>query len=98
VDTALAIGAGGDHLSVPQFGKGGGQGKQLAFQVVIVGKTVRTSGGVEDPVSDIDQVQKPAEFPGCQFDLHKEPPKGAAIQYIRFFRNFQMETGIIILE
>ena len=38
------------------------QGEELAFYVVIVFESVVSTGGVEDPVSDVDHIQESAEF------------------------------------
>ena len=46
------------------------QAEKFAFHIVIVGKAVITPGGVEHPVADVYQIQKPSEFFFCQFDLH----------------------------
>ena len=74
VNPALLIGAGGNDGAVPMFGQGGGQGEQLALQIVIVGEAVFATGGVQHPVSDVHQIQQPAEFFRCQIDLHTYPP------------------------
>ena len=74
VNPALLIGAGGNDGSVPMLGQGGGQGKQFALQLVLVGEAVVAPGGVQHPVSDVHQIQQPAEFFRCQIDLHTYPP------------------------
>ena len=51
-----------------------GQGENLAFQVVVVLEAVIAPGGIEHPVSDVDQIQQTAELFRSQFDVHGVPP------------------------
>ena len=56
------------------YAEGGGQGKNLAFQIVIVGKAVIATGRIQHPISDINKIQQTAKFPVGQIDLHDDPP------------------------
>ena len=73
MDAALGVGPGGDDGSVPGLGQGGGQGENLAFQVIVVLETVIAPGGIEHPVADVDQIQQTAELFWSQFDVHGRP-------------------------
>ena len=64
VNAALLVSWGRNHRAVPDFGQGGGQGEELAFQIVLVLKAILPAGGIEYPVSDVDQVQQPPELLG----------------------------------
>ena len=44
--------------------------EEFALQIVIGFKAVVTAGGIQNPVSDVYQIQKMAELFGCQFNLH----------------------------
>ena len=75
VDAALDEGAGGDGLAPIGLGQDGhallpGLFKQQALYLVIVPEAVLSSGGVEDPVADVDHVQQTPKFLFAQFQLH----------------------------
>ena len=62
-------------LALPVFYQGLEPGppakaEELALDGVVVGESVFAPDGVEDPVADVDQVQKIAEFLVGQIDLH----------------------------
>ena len=72
---AFRIGLGGDGDAFPVFHKdvhavAPAQAEELALQIVVVLKTIVSAGGIQDPISHVDQVQKPAKLLFAQFNLH----------------------------
>ena len=75
MDAALGVGPGRDLLPLPIFHQGlhfraPAQAKELTLDGVIIPEPVIAPDGVEHPVSDVDQIQKIAEFLARKIDLH----------------------------
>ena len=99
MDAAFHIGSGRDGDTIPILGQYihlviPAQIKKLAFQIVIISKTIFATGRIENPVSDIYHIQKTAEFFCCQIDLHRVPPKSKHYAYYsKEISDFQMEIN-----
>ena len=70
MNTTFHIGLGGDGNAVPVFGQHThfmltAKTEEFALQIVIGFKAVVAAGGIQNPVSDVYQIQKMAELFGC---------------------------------
>ena len=79
VDAAFGIGFGRNIDTVPLFHQNvhfvfTAKGKDLGFQIVIGLEPIISTGGIENPITDIYHIQQKPEFFIGQIDLHGDPP------------------------